>query len=123
MKVLKDSRVLPYAKELRSKMTPQENKLWYRFLRGYPVKFYKQRIISSYIADFYCASAKLVVELDGDQHYSDEAMRYDAARTMLFEDCGIQVLRFQNREVDLQFAAVCDRIDRAVQERSRQSKQ
>lgn len=117
MKALKDNRILPYAKELRHKMTPQEKKLWYQFLRGYPVRFYKQRIISSYIADFYCAAVKLVVEVDGDQHYSEAAMRYDAARTLLFEDCGIQVLRFQNREVDLQFADVCERIDLAVRGR------
>ena len=64
--------MLPHARELRRDMTPQEQKLWYLFLRKYPVKVYKQRIIDSFIVDFYCASAKLVIELDGSQHYSDQ---------------------------------------------------
>lgn len=65
----KNNHLLSRARELRREMTPQERKLWYLFLRKYPVKFYKQRIIASFIADFYCPKARLVIELDGSQHY------------------------------------------------------
>jgi len=91
-------------------MTPQERHLWYDFLRDYPVKVYKQRIIDSFIADFYCSSAKLVIEIDGAQHFSEEGLHRDRVRTEIIERYGVQVLRFTNREVDLQFEAVCNLI-------------
>ena len=61
--------MLPQARALRRNMTPQEAKLWYQFLRNYPVKIYKQRIIESFIVDFYCSKAQLVIEVDGAQHF------------------------------------------------------
>ena len=98
-------------------MTPQERKLWYDFLRHYPVKIYKQRIIASYIMDFYCASAKLGIEIDGSQHYTDPGEKQDFARTKALEAYGIQVIRFTNPEVDRYFEAVCAQIDREIQSR------
>ena len=100
-------------------MTPQERKLWYCFLRRYPIKTYKQRIIDSFIVDFYCASAKLVVEVDGGQHYTEDGLAYDAERTKCFEKYGLKVIRFSNREIDEDFQNVCNEIDRNVQERRR----
>ena len=108
--VLKNNGLLPRAKELRKEMTPQERHLWYDFLRDYPVKVYKQRIIDSFIADFYCASAKLVIEIDGAQHFSEEGLLRDKIRTEIIERYGIQVLRFTNHEVDTQFENVCNMI-------------
>ena len=70
MHVKRNFRLLGQARNLRKNMTPQETKLWYQFLRTYPVKVYKQRIIESFIADFYCASARLVIEIDGSQHFT-----------------------------------------------------
>lgn len=70
--VVKNNDMLDVARRLRREMTPQEQRLWYVFLRKYPVKFYKQRIIESFIVDFYCADARLVIELDGSQHYTEE---------------------------------------------------
>ena len=61
--------LLPAARELRKNMTREEKHLWYDFLRSYPVKIRKQHVLGKYIADFYCASAKLIIELDGSQHY------------------------------------------------------
>ena len=81
MQIPKDNSKLEKAKALRRDMTPHERKLWYLFLRHYPVKIYKQRIIGPFIADFYCASAKLVIEIDGSQHYDDDGAAYDAERT------------------------------------------
>ncbi len=73
----KNPELLKRARQLRRDMTPQERRLWYDFFKIYPVHIYRQKIIGNYIVDFYCASSKLVIELDGSQHYSDEALEYD----------------------------------------------
>ena len=115
--VIKNHKMLPVARELRRKMTPQEKKLWYDFLRKYPVKFYKQRIIESFIVDFYCADARLVIELDGSQHYTEQGKEYDEQRTAILEQYGVQVLRFTNLDVDRHLDAVCAQIDSTIERR------
>ena len=100
-----------------SEMTPQERKLWYQFLRRHPVKIYKQRIIESFIADFYCSRAQLVIELDGAQHTTEQGLLYDRERSSIFSQYGLDVLRFSNYEVDLQFEAVCEKIHQTIQSR------
>ena len=117
MKIPKNDSLLPLARQLRREMTPHERKLWFLFLRTYPVKIYKQRIIRSYIADFYCASAKLVIELDGAQHFEADAAACDAKRDAAFRALGLCVLRFSNREIDREFPLVCERIDQVIKER------
>ena len=102
------------ARNLRKNMTEQERKLWFCFLREYPVKFVRQRPIGSYIADFYCSEAKLIIELDGSQHYSEEGKRHDDNRTYVINQLGVQVLRFSNYDVDTNFNGVCFEIDRIV---------
>ena len=102
------------AKQLRKNMTPWEKKLWYQFLRKYPVKFYRQRPIDGYIADFYCSLAGLIIELDGKQHYTESAMEYDAARTEVLNGLAPTVLRFTNTQIDNDFESVCIAIDEAV---------
>ena len=102
------------ARELRREMTPQERHLWYDFLKDYPAKIYKQRVIESFIADFYCASALLVIEINGSQHFTPQGLAYDQDRSAIFQTYDIQVLRFTNHEVDTQFAAVCDMIHRTI---------
>ena len=64
-------KLTPRARELRKKATKQENHLWYDYLKDYPIRFKRQKPISSFIADFYCHAARLVVELDGSQHYDE----------------------------------------------------
>ena len=117
MDIEKDNTLLPLARRLRREMTPHERKLWYLFLRTYPVKMYKQRIVLSYILDFYCAAAGLVIELDGSQHFEEDALRHDRERTDALEALGLTVLRFTNREIDAEFPAVCELIDRTVKAR------
>ena len=117
MLIPKDSSKLGNARRLRREMTPHERKLWYLFLRKYPVKIYKQRIIGSYIVDFYCASAKLVIEVDGSQHYEPQGAAHDSARSEFLESLGLEVLRFSNREIDREFRGVCEKIDLAVRAR------
>ena len=117
MAIPKDNSQLENARRLRSEMTPHERKLWYLFLRKYPVKIYKQRIIGRFIVDFYCSSAKLVIELDGSQHYEPQGMAYDSERSAFLTALGLEVLRFSNRDVDMDFRGVCTQIDITIQKR------
>lgn len=90
--------------------------MWYDFLRTYPLLFLRQKIIGGYIADFYCAKAGLIVEIDGSQHYQDGAAEYDAARTEYFGSLGLKVVRLSNIEVNKNFRGVCEYIDKVVTE-------
>ena len=117
MTIPKDNSQLENARRLRREMTPHERKLWYLFLRKYPVKIYKQRIIGRFIVDFYCASAKLVIELDGSQHYEPQGIVCDSERSAFLTDLGLEILRFSNREIDREFCAVCEQIDPVIQKR------
>lgn len=92
-------------------MTKEERHLWYDYLRTIPQKFVRQKVLGKYIADFYCASAKLVIELDGSQHYEDAGMAYDDRRTEYLEEFGVRVIRIPNNEVNGNFTAVCSYID------------
>ncbi len=104
------------ARDLRRNMTPEERHLWYDFLRPYPVHFYRQRPIAKfYIADFFCPKAKLVIELDGSQHFTPEGRANDAVRTEIIEQLHVQVLRFTNAEIKQHFDGVCQKIDLTVQ--------
>ncbi len=113
----KNDNLLDYARELRRNMTPQERHLWYDFLRDFEINIYKQRIICNFIADFYCHSARLVIEIDGAQHYTVEGRSYDEARTEIIERYGIEVIRFANADVDNNFAGVCYTIEKKIRER------
>ncbi len=117
MTVPKNYKMLPRARELRKDMTPQERKLWYMFLRNYPVKIYKQRIIESFIVDFYCASARLVIELDGSQHFTIQGLAYDIERTAILKAYNLKVLRFTNEQIDHHFSAVCNEIGYEITKR------
>ena len=102
---------IPLAKNLRKSMTPWERKLWYMFLKNYPLRFQRQKAIDNYIADFYCAKAKLVIELDGGGHYKAEKIEQDKKRTANFEKYGLKVIRISNCDVDKNFEGVCAFID------------
>lgn len=117
MTIPKDNRQLENARRLRREMTPHERKLWYLFPRKYPVKIYKQRIIGRFIVDFYCACAKLVIEIDATQHYEPQGMAYDAERSVFLSALGLEVLRFSNRDIDRDFRGVCEQIDLTIQNR------
>lgn len=113
--------MLPYeksnitlAKNLRKNMTPWERKLWYEFLSGYPVRFQRQKAIGNYIVDFYCAKSRLVVELDGSQHYNEKEKLKDKIRTEKLEGFNLTVIRIPNNEIDENFDGVCEYIDNYV---------
>ena len=117
MTIPKDNAKLENARRLRREMTPHERKLWYLFLRKYPAKIYKQRIIGRFIVDFYCASARLVIELDGSQHYEPQGLAYDAERSQFLMSLGLEILRFSNRDIDRDFRNVCAQIDLIIRKR------
>lgn len=99
---------------LRKNMTEEEKHLWYDFLSKYPVRFYRQKVLGKYIADFYCAKANLVVELDGSHHGNDEIENMDIERTRFLEEYGLRVLRIPNYEIHKNFKGVCQYIDYLV---------
>ena len=111
-----NKKIVPTAKMLRKNMTKEEKHLWYDFLRTYPNRFIRQKIIGNYIVDFYCASAKLVIELDGSGHYTKEGIEYDKQRTAFLEEYGLRVLRIPNTEIHKNFRNVCEYIDGVVKQ-------
>lgn len=112
-----NKKLISRAKELRHNMTKQEKHLWYDFLCKYPVRFQRQKAIDNFIVDFYCHKAKLIVELDGSQHYSEEGMEYDSSRSDILVQYALKVIRFANTDVDKNFADVCVAIDEKVKQR------
>ena len=110
------------AKTLRNNMTKEERHLWYDFLRDYPARFLRQKVLGTYIVDFYCASAKIVVELDGSQHYEAPEIAKDEERTAFLRGYGLTVIRIPNNAVNQGFRGVCAYIDLAVKEALEQNR-
>ena len=106
---------IPLAKTLRKNMTPWERKLWYDFLHNYPIRFQRQKAIGNYIADFYCAKARLIIELDGGGHYTTEQKIKDEQRTNDLNTMNLTVARICNLDIDRNFRGVCAYVDRLVQ--------
>ena len=111
-----NKQLVPFAKQLRKEMTKEERHLWYDFLRTYPVRFSRQKVLGKYIADFYSAQAKLVIELDGSQHFENNNLEKDLERTAFLESYGLKVIRIPNNEVNKNFRGVCEYIDVAVRQ-------
>ncbi len=102
------------AKNLRKNATSQENHLWYDFLSKYEIRFQRQKAIDNFIADFYCHSARLVIEIDGSQHYTREGIQKDEFRTEILEGYNLKIIRFTNRQINTNFRGVCEYIDAVV---------
>ena len=102
------------SQKLRKEMTPQEKHLWYDFLRKHKIRFQRQKCIDNFIADFYCHKAKLVIELDGSQHYTEKGLKKDEFRTEKLEGYDLHVIRFTNEQIDKNFLGVCEYIDMIV---------
>ena len=106
-----NKQLVPLAKQLRKEMTKEERHLWYDFLRAYPVRLSSQKVLGRYIADFYSAEAKIVIELDGSQHYEDVNAEKDAERTAFMKGYGLTVIRIPNNDISRNFRGVCEYID------------
>ena len=98
----------PFAQKLRREMTKEERHLWYDFLKGLPVTINRQKVIGNYIADFYCASSKIIIELDGSQHYEEKGIKSDKKRDDYFKNLGLTVLRYSNEDINHNFEGVCE---------------
>ena len=109
------------AKELRKNATKQERKLWNIFLSKYSMRFQRQKVIDDYIVDFYCAKAKLVIEVDGSGHFNENAKEYDMRRTEILKTYGLKVLRFTNLDINTNFFGVCTTIDNEIKKSLPQS--
>ncbi len=108
------------ARTLRKNMTEEERHLWYDFLKSYPVRFLRQKVIDNYIVDFYCHSARLIIEIDGSQHYEENGLLKDKIRTERIEQRNLTVIRIPNNEVNKNFEGVCQYINVVVKESLRQ---
>ncbi len=97
-------------------MTKEEKHLWYDYLRTYPVRFSRQKVLGKYVADFYSAEAKMIIELDGSQHYTTEGKAEDEERTDFLEKYGLKIIRISNVDVNRNFEGVCVYIDKMVRQ-------
>ena len=117
-----NSELKEYAVEMRKNMTDEEKKVWYQILKGHVPKFHRQRVIGNYIVDFFCPKLKLIIEIDGYQHFYEENKEYDNKRTDYLESLGFYVLRFENTEVNKDIENVryvinnvCDSLENGVE--------
>ena len=108
--------LVPNAKTLRKNMTKEERHLWYDYLREHPARFSRQKVLGKYIVDFYSASAKLIIELDGSQHYEEREQKYDIRRTEYLEQYGLRVIRIPNNEINENFYGVCEYLEKEIQQ-------
>ena len=109
--------LVPNARELRKNMTKEERHLWYDFLREHAVRFTRQKVLGRYIVDFYSAEAKMVIELDGSQHFEEKGQRYDTARDAYLESYGLTIIRVPNSEINDNFDGVCEYLNREIEAR------
>ena len=116
-KIPRNSKLRPTAQSLRREMTPQERTLWYQFLKNLNVTVNRQKVIGYYIVDFYCHAAKIVIELDGSQHYESEGQEHDRKRDRYLRELGLTVLRYSNRDMSENFRGVCQDILQKIQEK------
>ena len=107
MNPVKNNTLTYNAKLLRKDMTKEERHLWYDFLKQQPENFNRQKVFGPYILDFYCAQKKLVIELDGSQHYAVSGQQSDTLRTAYLQEHGLTVLRYTNLEIQKNFQGVC----------------
>ena len=109
-----NANLIELAREMRQNPTPTERKLWHEYLRNVPGRVLRQIPIDRFIVDFYCASVKLAIEIDGEQHYTESGMAYDTERSAILAGYGIEVIRFTNQEVMNDFEGVCEQIARSI---------
>ena len=106
----RNKKLKSYSQKLRKEMTAEERHLWYDFLKTLTVTVNRQKVIGNYIVDFYCDKAKLIIELDGSQHYDGAGEEKDAKRDNYMRSLGLTVLRYTNRDINERFENVCEDI-------------
>ena len=109
-----NKRNITLAKNLRKNATPEENHLWYDFLSKYEIRFQRQKAIDNFIADFYCHKAKLIIEIDGSQHYTESGRQMDELRTEILEGYDLKIIRLTNHQINTNFKGACEFIDATI---------
>ena len=109
-----NKQLVPLAKQLRKEMTKEERHLWYDFLKNLPQTIHRQKVIGNYIVDFYCAEARLVIEIDGSQHRTKQGVESDFLRDAFLNELGIMVARYSNLDISNNFEGVCNDILRRI---------
>ena len=117
MRTLNDPDLRELARGLRKRMTKEERRLWYDFFKKTPYRVNRQRQFGNYIVDFFIAEVKLVIELDGSQHYSEQGRDNDRERDAYLKEHGLTVLRYSNYDVNTDFEGVCLDIQRNIEKR------
>ncbi len=112
-----NKRLVPYAKTLRKNMTKEERHLWYDYLNQLSIRFYRQKIIGKYIVDFYSSEVKMVIEVDGSQHYEDAGLRCDEERDAYLMSYGLEIIRIPNNEINKNFNGVCEYLEQRIRQR------
>lgn len=107
MNKINNPKLTGISKVLRKNMTKEERHMWYDFLKKLPQTVNRQKVIGEYIVDFYCASAKVAIEIDGSQHYEESGIRADKKRDAYLNELGIKVLRYSNLDIQRNFQGVC----------------
>lgn len=113
------NRLTKYSQQLRTNMTKEEKHLWYDFLKKIPYTVNRQKVLGSYIVDFFIAETKTIIELDGSQHYTETGEKKDRERDSYFDEIGIKVLRYTNRQIHEDFDGVCRDIMLHLEEKKR----
>ncbi|MBO5778196.1 MAG: endonuclease domain-containing protein [Clostridia bacterium] len=112
------TKLTAFSQILRKNMTPEEKHLWYNYLKKLPLTVHRQKVIDCYIVDFYIAGAKLVIELDGSQHFTAKGKASDSARDSHLHKLGLTVLRYSNADIAYRFESVCADIDKHIRKAS-----
>ncbi len=111
----RNSKLTTLARNLRKNQTKEEALLWYNFLCKCQPRFHRQYVVGNYIVDFYCHKAKLVIELDGSQHFEDAGAVADKERDAYLVSLGLTVLRIPNNAISRNFDGVCEHINSYIQ--------
>ena len=110
MNSFQNKKLTTNAQNLRKSMTKEERHLWYDFLKQLPITVHRQKIICNYIVDFYIAEKKIIIELDGSQHFEEKGLAKDQIRDEFLKSLGIKILRYSNLDVNQRFSTVCEDI-------------
>lgn len=108
-------KLIKNSQSLRKEMTKEERHLWYDYLKKSPFKVHRQYVVGNYILDFYIPCAKICIEIDGEQHYKSAVKEYDTERTEWLSSQGITMIRYDNRDINQRFRAVCDSLSRILE--------
>ena len=117
MNELYNKKLKTNARKLRKTMTKEERHLWYDCLKHLPITVHRQKILGNYIVDFYIAHPKIVIELDGSQHYEELYHEKDRQRDDYLRNIGCKVLRYSNSDINMRFSEVCQDILNQIQQK------